>query len=294
MIKHRLILFFLYLCNGFTAQYLIAFGRWEKADYIKLPIIAIVFYLAGYTVQHFEKRINFNAFLFLIISLGIGLIPALDVRGYIINWVIEVCIALPAFFIGFSMALIRLRKKIIFLLSLVIYTCLVSFIINPRIVYNKMIALNSKKELYGTPVSFKYIDKNGFSYTNKTFKNKVVLVEYWFVGCSPCYLKMRELKKLAEHYKDNKDFAIVTVDAGEIDSFENFKKEVGLLPSTMINTYDSASQTATFLKVSGYPTEFLIDRNGMIRDQFVGYGNDLKLVYLNKTIKKIDALLNEK
>lgn len=292
--KHRLIVFFLYLCNGFTAQYLIAFGRWEKADYIKLPIIAIVFFLAGYTVQHFEKRINFNVFLFLIISLGVSLIPTLQVRGYIINWVIEVCIALPAFFIGFNIELIRLKKKIVFFLSLVIYTYLVSFIINPRIVYNKAIALHSKKELYGKPVSFRYIDKEGLSYTNETFKNKVVLVEYWFVGCSPCYLKMRELRKLAEHYKNNKNFMIVTVDAGDIDSFEKFKKEADLLPPTMINTYDSASLTANFLKIQGYPTEFLIDRNGIIRDQFVGYGNDLRLVYLNKTIKKIDALLNEK
>ncbi len=292
--KHRLIVFFLYICNGFTAQYMMSFARGEKADYIKLPVMAIVFFLAGYTVQYFEKRINFSAFLFLVISLGISLIPALQVKGHFINWVMEACIALPAFFTGFYMESMRSKSKILFFISLCLYTYLVSFIINPNIVYNKMIHLNSKTELYGKPVSFSYIDKNGLSYTNETFKNKVVLVEYWFIGCAPCYLKMLELKKLAEHYKNNKNFVLLTVDAGEIDSYEKFRKEADLLSPGMINTYDSASRTGIILDVTGYPTEFLIDRKGIIRNEFVGYGKDLRLIYLDKTIKKIDALLNEK
>jgi thiol-disulfide isomerase/thioredoxin len=292
--KNKIIKFFLYLCNGFTIQYLISFGRLEKVDYLKLPLICLVFFFAGYVIRHFEKKITFNVIFFLLIASGLPLLSAFQVKGHIINWIIEFSIATPSFLAGFYLEILKPVKKLIAIVFLFLFTIVISFFLNPQIMYSKNIDLHSKKELYGKSLFYNFSNEKGYRFTSEMFKGKVVLLDYWFIGCSPCYLKMKELNKLAEHYRDNKDVVILTVDAGDIDTYEKFQKEISRFSNTILHTYDSAALVAKKLKIAGFPTEFIIDKKGLIRDQFVGYSKDISLVYLNKTIHKIDALLHEK
>ena len=61
----------------------------------------------------------------------------------------------------------------------------------------------------------------------------------------------------------------------------------------MEHLYDSAGLTAERFHIKGYPTEWLIDQNGVLTEEFTGYTKDIALVYFEKTKKKIDALLRK-
>lgn len=291
--KDKILRILLYITNAFTIQYLISYGRFEKKDYLKLILISIVFLLSGYVVKHYEKKINANAVFFLAVALGFPFIASIQ-NGWLINWAVEVAVGVPSFLVGFFISRLRWAKGGLTFGGLVAFVLFVSFYINPRLVYAKYLQTHSRKEIYGKPISFNYSDTAQARITNESLKGKIVLLDYWFIGCSPCYLKMRELKKLADYYKDNKEVVIITVNAGFRDSFENFSKAIQTFPPSMVHVYDSAAITAKKMNLQGYPTEFLIDKNGIIRDEFSGYSNDISLVYLNKTKAKIDALLTEK
>lgn len=290
--KERVIKFFLYAVNALTIQYFISFGRGERTDYIKLIILAIVFFLAGYIVKHFEKKITVNACVLLAIALGLPLTGAIT-GNWMTNWILEVVIGLTSFFGGFFTYYLSSAKAIIGLSTLTVFVSFVAFYISPRVVYYNYSRDNSRKEKNDKVISFIYTDRNTTKISSESFKGKVVLIDYWFIGCTPCYWKMKELAKLAEYYDNNKDVRVVTVNAGFRDSFDRYKKETEKFPASMEHLYDSAANVAKDLNIQGYPTEFIIDKNGVIRDEFAGYTKDIGLIYFEKTKAKIDAILKE-
>ncbi|AGA79245.1 TlpA family protein disulfide reductase [Echinicola vietnamensis] len=59
-----------------------------------------------------------------------------------------------------------------------------------------------------TSVSFKATDEKGHEITNEQLKGKVVLLDFWFIGCAPCWKKFPDLQQLHEQYLDHPDLAI--------------------------------------------------------------------------------------
>jgi peroxiredoxin len=102
---------------------------------------------------------------------------------------------------------------------------------------------------------------------------------------------MKTLSKLSAHYKKDDDVVILAVDNGAIDtSFAQFQNIIKKLPAGVIYAYDTLGFLNAELQVSGYPTEFIIDKDGTIRDQFIGYNRDVDIVYLKETIAKIEKI----
>lgn len=290
--KEKSIKFFLYISNAITVQYFISYGRGERTDYLKLVLISIVFFLAGYIIRFLEKKISFNAVVFLLVAAGLSSIPALQ-NNWFTTYIIELIISLISFSCGFYITTQRPVKASILMVILALFVWIIAFYFNPKIVYNSYAKKHTRSESLGKPVLFNFVDKDKKVVSDKSLKGKVVLLDFWFIGCFPCDLKMKEFEKLAAYYKDNKDVAIITVNAGFKDSFESFSKKIMSFPSNMVHLYDSAAIIAKKLNLQGYPTEFLLDKNGIIRDEFAGYTKDIALVYFDKTKVKINALLNE-
>jgi thiol-disulfide isomerase/thioredoxin len=90
-------------------------------------------------------------------------------------------------------------------------------------------------------------------------KNKVYLVDFWFERCPPCNAAIPGIKELAAKYA--KDGLIVvgpSLDAedGVMRFREKHKIEYPLLVS--------ARKTATAYQVRGYPTMFLVGKDGKV------------------------------
>ncbi len=99
-----------------------------------------------------------------------------------------------------------------------------------------------------------------------------VLVDFWAVWCGPCQEEIPELVELYHAYRD-KGFVIVGVsdpsDLRDIKSFVNDQK----MDYPVVIDEGSISDE---YNVVGFPTSFLIDREGRIVQKYPGYSPSLR------------------
>ncbi len=120
----------------------------------------------------------------------------------------------------------------------------------------------------------KDLDGNTFKLEDK--RGKVVLVNLWATWCGPCRAEMPELVAMQEKYRD-KDFEIVGLNTDE-ETPEEIKTFAQTMKLNYQLGYADPKLMSGFLKVSrfqGIPQSFLIDREGKLRNVFVGGGSKI-------------------
>jgi peroxiredoxin len=128
-------------------------------------------------------------------------------------------------------------------------------------------------------------DLNGKSISIKSFRG--ILLNFWATWCAPCKREMPALDKIYNRYK-KRGFRVIAV------SIDNDKSAIegflGKIPLSFTILHDKKIQAAKSYKVYAYPTTFLIDRNGIIREKFIGEEDWLDA----SRTKLIERLLDEK
>ena len=132
-------------------------------------------------------------------------------------------------------------------------------------------------ELPGKPTAVRLSDNKG----------KVVYLDFWASWCGPCKQSFPWMNAMQEKYK-NKGFEIIAVnlDANNEDAQK-------FLISTLAKftvAFDSKGQTPLQYGVKGMPTSYLIDRDGKIVMQHMGFNASDR----EKLEQKIQNLLVEK
>lgn len=145
------------------------------------------------------------------------------------------------------------------------------------------------------------------SLSDERFKNKVVVVEMMGSWCPNC---LDESRYLAPFYKKNKSKGIemlglafeysadIKVSGPKI---ENFRKRIGIeypiLFAGLPNDETVAKVLPALDKLNGYPTTFIIDKKGIVREIHTGFSGPGTGVYYTDWIhefeKTIQKLLNE-
>lgn len=100
------------------------------------------------------------------------------------------------------------------------------------------------------------------------YSGQVILYNAWATWCPPCKAEMPTLQAYYEKYRD-KGFMIVAIEdglQGNID-VETFVADYGL---TFAVWPDPAYVASKAFGVSGLPTSFVIDREGMVRLTWTG------------------------
>ncbi len=114
---------------------------------------------------------------------------------------------------------------------------------------------------------------NQFEITDYIGKN-VIIVDFWYTHCPPCVRSMPLLSELYDQYKDKglKIFGLNTVD-NQPGSLENLKK---FLSKRKVSYDIILTKPAVDLmyKVKGYPTMYVIDRNGKIAEIEFGFNEE--------------------
>ncbi len=123
--------------------------------------------------------------------------------------------------------------------------------------------LNPFPEFYGT-------DFNGNAVTNKIFKDyDVTIVNFWTNGCGSCIAEMPDLEKYYQDFKGKK-INLIAVAASAGDSKEtrilaqNILKEKGVTFTNIIPDSKSSFYTDFICKITGFPTTYIVDKNGNI------------------------------
>lgn len=102
-------------------------------------------------------------------------------------------------------------------------------------------------------------DSNENTYTLDSLKGKVIVLNFWFIGCKPCVAEIPDLNKIKEKFKD-KDVAFFAV---TFDSKKKLEEFVIKKPFDFTLVPNSMNIIRQFY-VNAYPTTIIIDKNRKI------------------------------
>jgi thiol-disulfide isomerase/thioredoxin len=111
-------------------------------------------------------------------------------------------------------------------------------------------------------------DTQGITHSLADYKGQVVLVNLWATWCPPCKEEMPVIEAYYNKYKDD-GFVIIAINDGDpAPDVIQFVEDYGLtFPVWLDPTYIATEQA---FKTINLPSSFIIDRDGMIRLQWVG------------------------
>jgi len=119
---------------------------------------------------------------------------------------------------------------------------------------------NIKADLVGKPaIPFSVTDIHDNEFSIERLKGKVVVMNFWFIACSPCVAEMPGLNKLVEEYK-KKEVVFLGFSTDKKEQIENF-----LTKKTFdFNIIPTSDEVCKSYNVWLFPTTVVIDKNSRI------------------------------
>ena len=131
--------------------------------------------------------------------------------------------------------------------------------------------------------NWRLIDASDKPVAFKDFKGKVILINFWSVGCPPCVAELPSLEKLYDEYGDRVVFLFV--------SYDMPRRALRFLKENDMNipVLFPLSDVPPHMKTGVIPTTVIIDKSGTIRSRKTGAMN-----WNSSKVKKyLKKLLNE-
>lgn len=109
-----------------------------------------------------------------------------------------------------------------------------------------------------------------------SFKNKIVIIDFWATWCGPCRSSFPGTQQLINKYKNQPDIAFLFIDTWERKDLKLMRNEAQDFITKNNYTFevllDNEDKVVGNYKVDGIPTTFIIDKYGKIA--FMGYPSD--------------------
>lgn len=141
-----------------------------------------------------------------------------------------------------------------------------------------------KNSLLDKPLkSFHLTDLNNKKWDSKELLGKTIIINFWFTACKPCIQEMIYLNKLVEENKDSSVVFIAPAPENEAQIKKFLKKYV-----FDYNITPSSTDFISSMNIENFPAHLVVDKEGIIRQVFIGYADDIKeklQVEINKLIK---------
>ncbi|MCP4571939.1 MAG: TlpA family protein disulfide reductase [bacterium] len=106
-----------------------------------------------------------------------------------------------------------------------------------------------------------------------SLRGKIVVLDFWDTWCPPCRQAMPHLQQLSNEFPD--DVVVVGVAMGRNGkpAVETFVKQYGLtFPVVLMDEkFDAVRAFAPYGGVNSLPTTFIIDTEGVVKQQIVGF-----------------------
>jgi thiol-disulfide isomerase/thioredoxin len=143
----------------------------------------------------------------------------------------------------------------------------------PKPSENKFFTDGEKLELFNTK------DINGNKLKLKDMAGKVIVLNFWFIGCPPCGMEIPELNKIALEYASNPNVIFVAVCLDEDYQIIDFTKNNPF----SYHIIDHGQYYADQYKINLYPTNVVLDKDGKVRFHASGYSSGIPY-WIKKTI----------
>lgn len=113
---------------------------------------------------------------------------------------------------------------------------------------------------------FKITDINGNEISTKDAKGKVIVLNFWFIACKPCVAEIPDLNKVYEKYKTDPNVVFASITFDNLDQVKSFLQQNPIAYPIVAD----GKEMANLFKISGYPTNIVIDKNGNYFDYLMG------------------------
>jgi len=114
-------------------------------------------------------------------------------------------------------------------------------------------------------------DLNGNQVKLSDYRGKVVVLNFWAVWCKYCKVEMPDFNELNAELEKGNDAVIIAVDVQE--DINTVKKYLDDNKITFKVVLDETGAISQKYNVSGFPTTFIIGRDGSISTSFPGATN---------------------
>lgn len=102
----------------------------------------------------------------------------------------------------------------------------------------------------------------------ETFKDKVVVLNFWFTACPPCINEIPDLNAIYDLF-DPSEVLFFAPSTDDPETIIQFQKQYLKIKSTILPNATHLFRN-TLASKSGFPTTIIIDRDGTIKHYFSG------------------------
>lgn len=121
----------------------------------------------------------------------------------------------------------------------------------------------------GRSPDFSFVSLDGDTIRSLDLRGEVVVLNFWATWCVPCRLEMPSLQSLHEDRADDGVHVLgLSTDVGSEQPIRDFLEERDISYPVGRAT---ASHRRAFGGISGIPTTFIIDRDGVVQHRVLGY-----------------------
>jgi len=125
----------------------------------------------------------------------------------------------------------------------------------------------------------------GGTASDADLKGHVTIVDFWATWCEPCRRSMPHLQQLAANPDlSGKGLRVLAVNATNQDDRDDVAKYIKEMGFSFPVLLDENGMMAQAFQVRGFPTTFVVGRDGTVRSVFVGVNPD--------TAKALDEAVN--
>lgn len=114
--------------------------------------------------------------------------------------------------------------------------------------------------------NFKLEDLDGKMQQLSDYKGQVVVLNYFATWCKPCVDEAPELEAFDKEYGDQ--YKLLIINRGE--TRDRVKKYVAKYKTTSTYLFDYNQKVSKHYNVVAQPETFVIDKNGIIKEHYIG------------------------
>lgn len=117
---------------------------------------------------------------------------------------------------------------------------------------------------------FTLVDQYGETHTLSDYKGKVIFLNFWATWCPPCRIEMPDIEAIYKENNENAEDVIILGVAGPNLGREGSEKEITNFLKSEGYTYpvvfDDTGEIMVEYNIQAFPSTFIIDKNGNIKD----------------------------
>jgi peroxiredoxin len=137
--------------------------------------------------------------------------------------------------------------------------------------------------------SFKTTDMDGNKIDIKNLEGKIIVLNFWFINCSPCRKEIPDLNNLVDSFKTNDKVVFIAVCLDDKASIQDFLKGMPFNYSIIDNGRFIASQ----YRIVSYPTHVIVDQQRRVYFHTSGLGSNT-IYWIRKSIRELLAKEEDK